>query len=130
MAPMSTNEILTAQQVADELRALLAANPDAVNPTDEVGDCLYFRDEELEITHGIDASPNTADNCAIGTYALSKGWDLDTNNEGQSANGVAENNRWPVTDLAADLMGAVQAEADKHLPWGKIFDGLDLTPYL
>lgn len=96
----------------EDLRALLAEivadHPDAVNPVDEYGACLYETEDGQPTEHGVCG-------CIVGTLAVRQGWDLPLNNG--SADNVARNLAWPVDSASRDYLTVLQLQADGYADW-------------
>lgn len=107
---MDTTEAIT------KLAALIAANPDAVNP--------LYRDGKSCVYTGTDGKSH----CIVGQLAADEGWDIPGPGEpGEYADDMTEW-EWPIDTDTADYLAAVQKIADgpvglrvaTPVPWGAI----------
>ena len=104
------DHLLTIPEVRELLCDIVRRMPDAVNPTNEYGSCVY--------------DDGAGRHCLIGQLAHEQGWPMPTfggSDRESTADVVALTFQWPVEGSVADYLAEVQEAADVFCsPWDEV----------
>lgn len=91
-------QVLTLDVVRAQVLAVCDAHPDNVNPTDDIGVCLY---DDGDGRH-----------CVVGQWRTLVGLDMPSDNANATLLAERAPDEWPVDGAAAGFLGDVQVFAD------------------
>lgn len=111
---MTATTLLGPAELRPILADVIARHPDATNPTDLRGRCLYT------------APDDAGRHCLIGQVAAERVWGVPGDEAFMNARVVARRYGWPVTDDGAEYLRSAQERADEATDDGLTWSAIEL----